>query len=62
MKDGASKFWARSNRCVQAANDKVVGLVTEDLDKKATIFSWTKGASAITEIEQLDYDYESEEE
>ena len=62
MSDGASKFWAWSNRCVQAANDKVVGLVSETSDKKAIIFSWTKGASAITEIEQLDYDYESEEE
>ena len=53
VSDGASKFWACSNRCVQAANDKVVGLVNEDNDKKATVFSWTKGAPAITVIQQL---------
>ena len=53
VSDGASKFWAYSNRCVQAANDKVVGLVSELFEKKATVFSWTKGASAITVIQQL---------
>ena len=30
MSEGASKFHAYSNRCVQASNDKVIGLVSKD--------------------------------
>ena len=52
MSEGASKFYAFSNRCVQASNDKVIGLVDKDSDNLAVI-SWTKGASAITVIEEF---------
>ena len=51
MSEGASKFYARSNRCVQASNDKVIGLVTKDgHDKEVAVFSWKKGASTITVV------------
>ena len=54
MSEGASKFWAPSNRCVQATNDKVIGLVTkDDYDKEVAVFSWSKGASAITVVEEF---------
>ena len=51
MSEGASKFYAPSNRCVQATNDKVIGLVTKGYnDKEVAVFSWKKGASAITVV------------
>jgi len=50
MSEGAPKFYARSNRCVQASNDKVIGLVTKDSDSEVAVFSWKKGASAITVV------------
>jgi len=54
MSEGASKFWARSNRCVQATNDKVIGLVTKDWnDNEVDVFSWSKGASAITVVKEF---------
>ena len=53
MSEGASKFYAHSNRCVQATNDKVIGLVSKDGDAKGvTVFSWSKGASAITVVKE----------
>jgi hypothetical protein len=54
MSEGASKFYAFSNRCVQASNDKVIGLVTKDnSDREVAVISWNKGASAITVVEEL---------
>ena len=53
MSEGASKFYAPSNRCVQATNDKVIGLVTKDSDREVAVFSWSKGASAITVVEEF---------
>ena len=51
MSEGASKFFAKSNRCVQASNDKVLGLVSKvRSDKEVAVFSWSKGASAITVV------------
>ena len=54
MSEGASKFFAGSNQCVQATNDKVIGLVWKDSTAtELAVISWTKGASAITVIEEF---------
>jgi len=54
MSEGASKFRAFSNRCVQATNDKVIGLVSKDWrGEEVAVFSWSKGASAITVVEEF---------
>ena len=55
MSEGASKFCAYSNRCVQATNDKVIGLVNkkEGNDSEVAVFSWSKGASVINVAEEF---------
>ena len=54
MSEGAFKFYAYSVRCVQATNDKVIGLVSKDgYDREVAVFSWSKGASAITVVEEF---------
>ena len=54
MSEGASKFFSISDECVQASNDKVIGLVWKDnFGNELAVISWTKGASSITVIEEF---------
>ena len=58
ISEGASEFYAPCN--VQASNDKVIGLIYNN--RGIAVYSWEKGASAITVVKEYEYDDNSDEE